>query len=203
MKKRMDRDSRREQIAEAALKLAAKNISAITVENVAKACKIVPSALYRHYKNKDEIFDGLRDLVNNKLRENATIAAKEETSPLAILKNLALKHGDLIYKYPGIPRLLFSDQVANSDSLKRKGFLAIMDEYRKVLAMIAKKGQQTDEIRTDIKSEDVVFMFLGTVVPPSFLFHLSDGEFDPRPQIQRNLILFEDAVKNRNISEES
>lgn len=196
----MDRDSRREQIAEAALKLAATDISAITVENVAKVCKIVPSALYRHYKNKDEIFEGLRDLVKNKLRENATIAAQEETSPIAILKNLALRHGDLIYKYPGIPRLLFSDKIANKDSLKRKGFLAIMSEYRESLAVIAKKGQQTGEIRTDTKPEDIVFMFLGAVVPPSFLFHLSDGEFDPRPQIQRNLILFEDAVKNRNIS---
>ncbi len=203
MKKRMDRDSRREQIAEAALKLAATDISAITVENVAKACKIVPSALYRHYKNKDEIFEGLRELVRKKLKENTVNAAKEETSSIAILKNIALKHGDFIYKYPGIPRLLFSDQVANKDSLKRKGFLNIMAEYREAMAMIAQKGQQTGEIRTDIRPEDVVFMFLGTVVPPSFLFHLSDGEFDPRLQIQRNLILFEDAVKNRHISEES
>ncbi|WP_092160659.1 TetR/AcrR family transcriptional regulator [Maridesulfovibrio ferrireducens] len=203
MSKRMDRNTRREQIAEAALELAAKSISAITVENVAKACKIVPSALYRHYRNKDEIFEGLRDLVRNKLIANATLAAKEETSPLAILKNLALRHADLLYKYPGIPRLMFSDKITGKNSLRRKGFLAVMTEYRKTAASIAKKGQNTGEIRSDIEPDDVVFMLLGTVVPPSFLFHLSDGDYDPRPQIRRNLLLFEDAVKNRNISEES
>ncbi len=202
MSKRMNRQSRREQIAEAALKLAEKGVSFITMESVAKACSIVPSALYRHYRNKDEVFDGLRDLVRDKLIENATLAAKEEKSPMAILKNLATRHADLLYKYPGIPRLIFSDKISGKNSLRRKAFLAVMTEYRATAASIAEDGQKSGELRNDVKPEDIVFMLLGTVVPPSFLFHISDGEFDPRPQVQKNLMLFEDAVKFRENNEE-
>ncbi|WP_031479387.1 TetR/AcrR family transcriptional regulator [Maridesulfovibrio frigidus] len=202
MSKRMDRQSRREQIAEAALKLAEKGVSFITMESVAKACSIVPSALYRHYRNKDEVFDGLRDLVRDKLIENATLAAKEEKSPMATLKNLALRHADLLYKYPGIPRLMFSDKISGKKSLRRKAFLAVMNEYRQAAASIAEEGQKSGELRTDVKPEDIVFMLLGTVVPPSFIFHISDGEFDPRPQVKQNLMLFEDAVKFRKNNED-
>ncbi|GEM_PF-7023647 len=73
-----------------------------------------------------------------------------------------------------------------------------MTEYRAAAAKIAIEGQERGEIRKDILPEDVVFMLLGTVVPPSFLFHISNGEFDPRDQVKRNLVLFEEAVKFRN-----
>ncbi|CCO25000.1 TetR/AcrR family transcriptional regulator [Maridesulfovibrio hydrothermalis] len=201
MSKRMDRISRREQIAEEALKLAAKGISSITMDKVSKACGIVPSALYRHYKNKDEILDGLRDLVRNKLLENAKLATAEENSPLSALKNLALRHADLLYNHPGIPRLLFSEAALEKNSIRRKTMLTVMNEYRSAAARIAGKGQELGEIRKDVTPEDVVFMLLGTVVPPSFLFHISNGEFDPRVQVKRNLVLFEEAVKFRNEDE--
>ncbi|WP_027721981.1 TetR/AcrR family transcriptional regulator [Maridesulfovibrio zosterae] len=196
MSKRMDRISRREQIAEEALKLAARGISAITMDNVSKACGIVPSALYRHYKNKNEIIHGLKEIIRKKLIENAQLAASEESSPLAALKNLARRHAELICDHPGIPRFLFSEASLDKDSLRRKGLQSIINEYRAAAAVIAEKGQQIGEIRTDISAVDVVFMLLGTVVPPSFLFHITSGEFDPREQVERNLRLFEDAVRS-------
>lgn len=198
MSKRMDRVSRREQIAEEALKIAAKGISAVTMDKVSKACGIVPSALYRHYKNKDEILEGLRDLVRNKLLDNAKLATGEGNSPLTALKNLALRHADLLYNHPGIPRLLFSEAALEKNSIRRKTMLTVMNEYRSAAAKIAAEGQRLGEIRKDIPPEDVVFMLLGTVVPPSFLFHISNGEFDPREQVKRNLVLFEEAVKFRD-----
>ncbi len=198
MSKRMNRISRREQIAEEALKIAAKGISAITMDKVSKACGIVPSALYRHYKNKDEILEGLRDLVRNKLLDNAKMATTEENTPLNVLKNLAVRHANLLYKHPGIPRLLFSEAALEKNSIRRKTMLTVMTEYRAAAAKIAIEGQERGEIRKDILPEDVVFMLLGTVVPPSFLFHISNGEFDPRDQVKRNLVLFEEAVKFRN-----
>jgi len=193
----MDRVSRREQIAEEALRLAAKGISAITMDNVSKACGIVPSALYRHYKNKDAIIEGLRDIIRKKLLDNAELAMTQEDSPLAALKNLARRHAELICDHPGIPRFLFSEATLTKNSIRRKSLLNMMNEYRAAAAEIAKKGQLTGEIRADISPEDVVFMLLGTVVPPSFIFHISSGEFDPREQVERNLRLFEDAVKRR------
>ncbi|MFW5499043.1 MULTISPECIES: TetR/AcrR family transcriptional regulator [unclassified Maridesulfovibrio] len=194
MSKRMDRLSRREQIADEALKLAAKGVSAITVSNVAKACGIVPAALYRHYKNKDAIFDGVRELIRKKLIDNAKTAMDEGDTPLDVLKQLALRHADLLHKHPGIPRLIFSEAALDQKSIRRKAIYSLMTEYRAAAGEIAAKGQELGQIRKDIDPADIVFMLLGTVVPPSFLFHISNGEFDPREQVKRNLQLFEETV---------
>ncbi|NDV21760.1 TetR/AcrR family transcriptional regulator [Desulfovibrio sp. JC022] len=200
MSKRMDRLSRREQIAEEALKLAAKGVSAITVSNVAKACGIVPAALYRHYKNKDEIFDGVRELIRKKLIDNAKTAMDEGETPLDVLRQLGLRHAELLYSHPGIPRLLFSEAALGKNSIRRKALYSLLTEYRAAAADIAAKGQELGQIRKDLDPADIVFMLLGTVVPPSFLFHISSGEFDPREQVKRNLQLFEEtiAVKKEN-----
>lgn len=194
MSKRMNRESRREQIAEAALKLAAEGVSTITVERVARECEIVPSALYRHYRNKEDILDGLRDLIQKRLMENAALAVKEEKSPMSMLKNLAMRHARMLSDNPGIPRLMFSEEITGKNSTRRKSIQQMMDRFRTAVADIAERGQKSGEIRPDITPHDVVFMLLGTVIPPSFLFHVSDGGFDPLPQVERNLKLFEDAV---------
>ncbi|WP_432735832.1 TetR/AcrR family transcriptional regulator [Maridesulfovibrio sp. FT414] len=198
MSKRMDRLSRREQIAEKALALAARGISAITMQSVSEACGIVSSALYRHYKNKDEILDGVRELVRNKLIKNARKAVEEGNSPLHILEKLAMNHAELLYNHPGIPRLLFSEAALDRDSVRRRAIYAMMTEYRAAAVSIVVQGQEQGQIRADVSPEDVVFMLLGTVVPPSFLFHISNGAFDPREQIKRNFLLFVEAVKVRS-----
>ena len=203
MKKRMDRVSRREQIAWEALKLAAEGISAITMDSVAKACGIVPSALYRHYRNKDALLGGVRDLVRDKLQVNARRAVAGGATPLEALKRLALAHADLLCDNPGIPRLLFSEAALERDSLRRKELYAVINEYRAAAAKIAARGQALGEIRDDVTPEDVVFMLLGTVVPPSFLFHVSNRELDPRAQVARNLILFEEAVRAKTGKEDA
>ena len=197
MGKRMDRVSRREQIAEEALNLAAGGISAITMESVAKACGIVTSALYRHYRNKDEIFEGVRELMGKKLMGNAMIALEEGGTPIDMLRILAFRHADLICNHPGIPRLLFSEAALEKNSLRRKAIYGMINKYRAAAADIVRKGQEQGQIRKDVSPEDVVFMLLGATVPPSFLFHVSNGEFDPREQVKRNFILFEEAIKFR------
>lgn len=195
MAKRMNRVSRREQIAEEALNLAAEGLSAITMDKVSKACGIVSSALYRHYRNKSELLDGVRELMRKKLLDNASRAAAEAKTPLEALRQLALGHADLLRRHPGIPRLLFSEAALAKNSIRRKALYALMNEYRAAVTVIAANGQKQGQIRDDIAPQDVVFMLLGTVVPPSFLFHVSNGELDPRSQIEKNLFLFEEAVK--------
>lgn len=190
----MDRLSRREQIAEEALKLAENGLSAITMDSVSRACGIVSSALYRHYRNKDEILDGVCELMRKKMLGNARAAAEEGGTSVEMLKKLARRHAELLYSNPGIPRLLFSEAALDRNSVRRRVIYSIINQYRSAAAGIALRGQEEGLIRGDISPDDVVFMLLGTVVPPSFLFHVSNGEFDPREQVERNLVLFEQAV---------
>ncbi len=191
----MDRVSRREQIAEEALKLASQGVSAITMENVARSCGVVSSALYRHYRNKDELFDGVLALVRSKLLHGLDISAEKGKTPLDMLRMLSRRHAELLYQHPGILRLIFSDAVLESNSARRNGIIALMKEYRTVAASIALKGQETGQIRKDIRPEDVVFMLLGSIIPPSFLYHVSGGDFDPREQVKRSYALFEESIR--------
>jgi AcrR family transcriptional regulator len=68
VKKRLGTEIRQDQIAEAALDIVRKDgIRALNVAAVAEKVGIVPSAVYRHFKNKSQIVDTVLQLIQTRL----------------------------------------------------------------------------------------------------------------------------------------
>jgi AcrR family transcriptional regulator len=71
VKKRLGTEIRQDQIAEAALDIVRKDgIRALNVAAVAEKVGIVPSAVYRHFKNKSQIVDAVLQLIQTRLNQN-------------------------------------------------------------------------------------------------------------------------------------
>lgn len=190
MARRLDGEIRKKQIAEAALTLAAEGLKAVTVENVARLVGIVPSALYRHFKNKSEILDAVQGLLQSKIMNNAKLALEETSSPIDALERFLVRHVRLILDNPGLTRIIFADEITSSEPGRRKKMRGVQEKFFGAVTTIIVQGQAGGTIRTDADPTDLTYMYFGMLLPPMYRHHLTDRRFDLLGQATRNWNLF-------------
>jgi len=90
---KQDTAVRQEQIAQAALELVAEDgLKSLSVASLAERVGLVPSGLYRHFKDKEAIVDAVLDLIERRLLANVTAVCEEESEPLVCLRQLLERH---------------------------------------------------------------------------------------------------------------
>lgn len=190
---------RREQIAEAVLKLiAVKGVNGLSVAAVARRIGLVPSALYRHFRTKDQMLDAALDLIGTRLLGIVEVACREAKGhSLESLRRLLMSHVDLIRENRGIPRIVFSEDIYNGRPDRRPRVYAMICAYLDRVAEIIRRGQRLGEIRRDIGPQSAAVMFLGLVQPSAILWHMSDGGLDVTKQARRAWRVFSNAIRDR------
>src|SRR5271166_6583139 len=84
---------RREQIAEAALRIvAAEGVKRLSIAAVARRVGLVPSGIYRHFKNKDAMIDAVLDLLESRLQGNVAAARDDSGDAIQRLHGLFTRH---------------------------------------------------------------------------------------------------------------
>lgn len=187
---------RREQIAQAALELiAAEGMKSFNIARLAQRVGFAPSAMYHHFKGKDEILDSVLDLLQNRLRENADTVRLKTRDPIKQLNLLLTAHTQLILGFSALPRILFSEDVYGANSTRKARLNRIIMNYLGEVANIIRKGQEIGVVRTELDPDTLSVMFLGLLQPTAILWHLSDGEFNAAGQVERAWRVFADAIR--------
>jgi AcrR family transcriptional regulator len=195
---KLDTEIRKEQIALAALSLvASQGLRAVTVTRVAKLVGLVPSALYRHFKSKDQIIDAVLDLLEGRLTSNLTKVNEESADPIESLRKLLMRHVQMILEYQAVPRILFSEEVFNGRPERKGRLLEIFMMFLNGVADIIRRGQEQGRIRQDRDAKSLATMFIGLFQPSVFLWHLSNGQFDLIRQVDLAWETFADAIISR------
>ena len=176
---KLDTQVRRQQIAEAALSLvASQGLRGMSIAALARRVGLVPSGIYRHFKNKDEILAAVFDRVEQRLLANVQAAREENADPLKCLKSVLMRHIGFIREGRAIPRIIFSDDVHAGNSKNRARILQVFNRYMGEVGQIVRLGQAQGQIRQDLDAQTVAMMVFGIVVPAGILWHLTDGGFD-------------------------
>jgi AcrR family transcriptional regulator len=172
-------DLRQEQIAEAALALISRcGMAGISVANVAKEVGVVTSAIYRHYRGKDEILDSVVDLLGQRFVGIVQAVRADESEPLERLHQLFLRHLELIRSNAGFPRVVLSDEMFSGQPRRRQKMHAILRTYLSEVALLVREGQANGRFQTDLDPDAVSVMFLGLIQPAVILWLISSGKFD-------------------------
>ncbi len=188
---KLDTEIRREQIAEAALALLGTGgIKGLNMTAIAHRLGLVSSAIYRHFKGKDEVLDAVLELIAARLRNNVSLVRAETPGSLDRLENLLTRHVRLIRENQAIPRIMFSDEIARGDPKRKARLHQTISDFLSRISEIAREGQQAGEIRTDVEAETVAMLFVGIVQPGAVLWTLSDGQFDITRHAKRAWHLF-------------
>lgn len=165
---------RRRQIARAALRLLGRHgAGGLGVVAVAREVGLAPSALYRHYRGMDEVLDMVVDLLGRRLLENVEAVRRETPDALNRLRRLMGRHIVMISENPGIPALVFAPDGHGGRTRRGRMIYRAIRRYLAAVAGIIRDGQRAGAIRRDIPAGAAAMMFLGTVQPAAFLWHLS------------------------------
>ena len=194
---KLDTQIRREQIVEAALALvASQGLRRLSMAAIAHRVGLVPSGIYRHFKNKDEILDAVLDRIEQRLMANVKASREEHADAVDCLRDVLMRHvrflreGQVI----SVPRMIFSDDVHGDNPQRKRRVLGILGKYRDEVAAIVRLGQSQGRIRPELEPETVAMMLFGVIVPAGILWHLSEGGFDVTHHAQRAWKLLVTAV---------
>jgi len=153
-------------------------VSGLNVAGVAKRVGLVPSAIYRHFRNKDELMEAVLNLIQNKMIGHVTAACEETQDPLERLESFLKRQLRVVQKRQALPRLIFSDDFSVHHPDRKARVHEFITLYLDSVAKIVLQGQQSGQIRRDIDPGTVSIMFLGLIQPVGILWHLSNGKFD-------------------------
>ncbi len=182
---------RRRQIALAALEVvAAHGWPGLTIAAIAKRIGLVPSALYRHYQNKDQIIDAILELVREQLLGNVRVAVEAAPDPVARLHRLLQLHLRFILAQPGILRVVFADEIMGGPPARRARVFTVVRTYLREVAELIRQGQVQGMIRPDLAAENAAVAFLGLLQPAVLLWHLSGGALAAAPVVEQAWQIF-------------
>ena len=196
VKKRFKTAIRHDQIAEAALDIIrSRGIKGLNVAAVAEKVGLVPSAVYRHFKNKSEIVAAVLELIQERLKQHYQDVIQQNLEPVEKLNFLLSRHVELIGGNNAIPRIIFSEEVIGGMPEKRQQLYGIVDDVIRNVAVIVREGQNKGTIRKDLPAESIAVSFLGMIQPAAIIWNLSNGEFDLKQHSINAWKLFLDAIR--------
>jgi len=192
------REARREQIAEAALEVIARHgTRSLSVGAVARRIGIVPSAIYRHFRGKEEILSAAIGRMGERLLENAGRAAAGEGDTIPRLRNLLRDHVRAIREGYAGPRIVFAEGIDGGGVSHRMEVYHVIRRYLERVAGILRQGQRAGDLRGDLDPEATAVHFLGLIQPAATLWYLSAGKFDVLMNAERSFEQFADAIRNK------
>ena len=125
--KKVRTEVRQSQILHSALQIVSeKGLQELNMVQLAERVGVVPSAVYRHFAKKEQVLDGIIDLIETRLLENVAKARSKPGDSLQCLKRSGAARRNAV-KNPGIPRLIF-----------QKNFIILIPSAGRVYQMIRK-----------------------------------------------------------------
>jgi len=195
-REKLNTEVRQEQIIQAAMNLiASRGLKGLSMAALANRIGLVPSAIYRHFKSKDDIVDMILGVIRERLLTNIRITCKETSEPMERLQHILKRHVETLRENRAIPRIIFTEDVFTGNPKRRNKVYGIVVGYLEGLNEIIRDGQEKGQIRSDMDSKTVALMFLGMIQPGAILWFLSDGKFDISKQSEKNWNVFREAIR--------
>ena len=151
---------RRREIAEAALRIMARHgYYATSVERIAKAVGISNSALYQHFRNREDMLLAATDILSERAHE--WIVGPSGVTALERLDRIAETHQSwAASRLESFVRPIFAFVgVSNKSRVEPSTPRAVLESYR-LLVSIAEEGQRDGSVRADVDPADLAWAVL-------------------------------------------
>ena len=161
---RLSSDERKEMTVMTVIALAADtNPEDITTTTIAGRMRMTQGALFRHFATKDDIWGAVMEWVSVELLTLVDKAAYRQASPVDALEAVFMAHIDFVSRYPGVPRILFSELQRPGDTPGKHVVRALMGHYGDRLKAILTRGKAQKEFAHGIDDQAAVGMFIGSI----------------------------------------
>lgn len=163
-RKRLSANDRRAVTVEAVVELAAEqNPSAITTAAIATRMQLTQGALFRHFPNKDAIWQAVMEWVADRLMARIERAAKGTASSLAALEAMYLAHIAFVIEHPGVPRMMFGELQRADDTAAKRMVQTLIRRYGKRLHALIEDGKASGELDPQLDAAAAATLFIGSI----------------------------------------
>lgn len=162
--KNLPADERRSVIVESVLQLAAEqNPGDITTAAIAKHMNLTQGALFRHFPNKEAIWQAVMEWVAKRLLERIDGAAQGAHSALAALEAIFMTHVEFVAEHPGVPRMVFGELQRAEPTLAKRIVHTLTQHYGERLKGLIQDGKSNGELYASLDNEAAATLFIGTI----------------------------------------
>ncbi len=195
MRSRKSTEIRKEEIVRAALSLVEQNgLDKLNIIDIALAVHLVPGAIYRHFKGKEDIVAALIEFADRSLQYNISQALDSDGSAIAKLELIFRLHVKLLKEEAAIPKILYFLLSSDRNPELKGGMLSTVGSYVQQVKKILLQGQKKGEINADVDAMAAAMLFLGMVQPLAILGQLDPKVLDEYPaklwhSYQRSIVL--------------
>ena len=162
--KHLPADERRAVTVESVIALASsQNPSEITTAAIAEHMNLTQGALFRHFPNKESIWQAVMDWVAEHLLARIDRAAQGVGSPLAAMEAMFMSHVEFVADYPGVPRMMFGELQRPESTPAKVKVQNLMQCYSERLQGLIEKGKANGELSLALDDQAAAMLFIGTV----------------------------------------
>lgn len=170
MRSRKSTEVRKEEIIRAALAIVEQNgLDKLNINAIAAAIKLVPAAIYRHFKGKEEIVAALVEFTDKCLQNNLSQVNEANGTAIEKLKYLFELHIQLLKDEGAIPRILYFLLNSDRNPELRASLLSSVGHYVQQVKKLLIQGQRKGEISPDVDAAAAAILFLGMIQPLTIL----------------------------------
>uniref|UniRef100_UPI00289F8250 TetR/AcrR family transcriptional regulator n=2 Tax=Pseudomonadota TaxID=1224 RepID=UPI00289F8250 len=152
--KHLPADERRAVTIEAVVELAgSNNPSEITTAAIAKHMHVTQGALFRHFANKDAIWQATMEWVAERLLARIDRSARGIESALEAMEAMFMSHVDFVAEHPGVPRMIFGELQRAESSAAKRMVQTLIRRYAGRLQVLIEKGKANGELAAELDDE--------------------------------------------------
>ncbi len=164
LKKNLPAEERRNVTIEAVVDLAGKtNPDSITTAAIAKHMNLTQGALFRHFPNKEAIWQAVMKWLAKRLMARLDKASEGIESPIEAMQAMFLAHVIFVSEHPGAPRMMFGELQGSKATPAKRMARAMLKQYAARLNGLIEAGKLRGELHADLDSEAAAALFIGTV----------------------------------------
>ena len=155
-----------------------KGIKGLTTKTVASEMNFSESAIYRHFKSKEEILVALLSLLKQNMNKRLTSEIKPQNTATENFKAVFTSQFNYFKKNPHFVVAVLSDGLLDESEEIKTIILQLMQNKMQLLGQILEQGKQTNEFNTEISTEDLLPIILGSFRFQMLKWKLSNFQYD-------------------------
>lgn len=153
-------------------------LAGLTTKNLAVKMRFAESALYRHFKSKEEIIVTMLQYLAEDMDNRLITCVAKLDDPVEKLKAVFNNQFDYFGKHPHFLVAVFSEGLLEESKKINAAIMQLMATKRKHLLPIIKQGQLEGIIETSAPAEDILHIIMGSFRLHMLQWRITDFSFD-------------------------
>lgn len=167
--------------------LTSNGVNGLTTKKLAEKVGFSESALYRHFKSKEEIIVAMLNYLALNMDSRFAMAVAQDNSVTDKLKAIYIEQARFFKAHPHFVVAVFSDGLMEFSDEINKAFLKIMQTKMRYVLPIIVTGINQGVITNKVTSEELVHIITGTIRLTMFKWRVSGFQFDIEDRIMHVL----------------